>query len=99
MSKITEDPVPNQEPRHAESMAEEYERKRRKQVASMRSLMDYGIGVVIVLVGAFLFFRNRFDLEFNERFQPNDSDKIIGGVFFLYGLWRIYRGYKKNYFK
>jgi len=96
---MTDDPVSKGPAGLAESMAEEYERKRRRQVASMRSLMDYGIGVVIVLVGAFLFFRNRFELNFNEQFPPNDSDKIIGVVFFLYGCWRIYRGYRKNYFK
>ena len=26
-------------------------------------------------------------------------DKIFGIVFLAYGFWRIYRGYKKNYFK
>ncbi|MCR6721449.1 MAG: hypothetical protein NVV59_14460 [Chitinophagaceae bacterium] len=99
MKKIPEESTPDREPRSAETMAEEYERKRSKQVASMRSLMDYAIGVIIVTIGAFLFFRNQFDIDFNKQFPPNDSDKIIGGIFFIYGLWRIYRGYKKNYFK
>ena len=83
----------------AESMMEEYERKRRKQVAAMRSILDYGIGTLIMAAGVFLFIRNRLDLSFNEKFPPNDSDKIIGVVFVIYGLWRVYRGYRKNYFK
>ena len=83
----------------AESMMEEYARKRRKQVAGMRSILDYGIGTLIMAAGVFLFVRNRLDLSFNERFPPNDSDKIIGVVFVIYGLWRVYRGYRKNYFK
>lgn len=83
----------------AESMMEEYERKRRKQVAAMRSILDYGIGALIMAAGVFLFIRNRLDLSFNEKFPPNDSDKIIGVVFVVYGLWRVYRGYRKNYFK
>lgn len=82
-----------------ETMLEEYERKRRRQVANMRSILDYGIGLAIVIAGLFLFFRNQMDLEFNETYPPNDSDKWIGVICVLYGGWRIYRGYKKNYFK
>lgn len=80
-------------------MIEEYEKKKKRQVASMRSLLDYGIGFAIIVAGAFLFFRNQFDLDFNERYPPNSTDKLLGVVCLLYGSWRIYRGYKKNYFK
>ncbi|MET0637166.1 MAG: hypothetical protein ABWZ25_14140 [Chitinophagaceae bacterium] len=80
-------------------MLEEYEQKRRKQVAGMRSMLDYGIGVAIVVAGAFLFFRNQFSFEFNEKFPPNSYDKIFGVICMLYGCWRVYRGYKKDYFK
>ena len=80
-------------------MLEEYEKKKRKQVASMKALMDYGMGLLILLAGLFFFFRNRFKLDFNERFPPDDLDKIIGVLFIIYGVWRIYRGYRKNYFK
>lgn len=87
------------ESRKAEQMMEEYEAKRQKRVSSVRSWMDYGIGTLVVFIGVFLFVRNWMVLDFNERFPPNNSDKIIGIVFALYGFWRIYRGYKKNYFK
>lgn len=80
-------------------MLEEYEKKRRKQIATMRSIMDYGIGLLIAGFGVFLFFRNKFNISFNESFPPNDIDKIFGAICMLYGVWRIYRGYKKNYFK
>jgi hypothetical protein len=80
-------------------MLEEYERKKRKQMAAMRSLMDYGIGVLILAAGVFFFFRNKFTIEMNESFPPNDMDKIFGAICILYGSWRIYRGYKKNYFR
>lgn len=78
---------------------DEYENKKRKQISLMRSLLDYGIGVMIILAGIFLFFRDKMDIEFNERYVPNTTDKIIGVVCVLYGAWRIYRGYKKNYFR
>ena len=80
-------------------MFEEYEKKKRRQVAGMRSLLDYGMGVIILVIGVFFFFRNRLDISFNEQFPPNEMDKIFGGMCIAYGLWRIYRGYKKNYFR
>lgn len=80
-------------------MFEDYEKKKRKQISLMKSLLDYGMGLLILLAGLFFFFRNKFHLSFNERFPPNDIDKIFGVIAILYGCWRIYRGYKKNYFK
>jgi hypothetical protein len=79
-------------------MFEEYEKKRRKQVSMMKSLLDYGMGFIIFILGLFFFFRNKFKISFNESFPPNDIDKIFGAICILYGAWRIYRGYKKNYF-
>lgn len=80
-------------------MIDEYEKKKRKQIASMRAVMDYGIGALILGAGVFFFFRDRFDMTFNENFPPNSIDKIFGAICIVYGSWRIYRGYKKNYFK
>jgi hypothetical protein len=80
-------------------MIEEYEKKRKKQVSSMRAVFDYGIGTMILALGVFFLIRDRFDLAFNQRFKPDVWDKVAGVMFVLYGSWRIYRGYKKNYFK
>ena len=81
------------------AMFEEYEKKKKRNVSLMRSILDYGVGSVIVLFGAFMFFRNNWELAINERFKPDIMDKILGGICMAYGLWRIYRGYKKNYFR
>lgn len=81
-------------------MFEEYEKKKRKQVSLMRSLMDYGMGILILAAGIFFFFRGKFgDIELNQRFPPDSLDYIFGAICLVYGTWRIYRGYKKNYFK
>ena len=80
-------------------MLEEYEKKKRKQLSAMRSLMDYGMGILILLLGLFFLFRNRISIPFNEKFPPNEIDKMFGGICIAYGVWRIYRGYRKNYFK
>ena len=81
-------------------MLEEYEKKKRKQVAQMKSLMDYGMGLLILAAGAFFFFRSKFGkIPLNERFPPDQIDNIFGAICLVYGAWRIYRGYKKNYFR
>jgi len=79
-------------------MLEEYENKRRKQVSFMRSLMDYTMGVVIIGLGILLFFHDKMKIGINDRFSPN-MVKLLGVIFVLYGVWRIYRGFKKNYFQ
>lgn len=80
-------------------MIEEYEKQKRKQIALRKALMDYSIGILITCAGIFFLVRDRFKLQFNESFPPNDIDKIFGVICILYGSWRIYRGYKKNYFR
>jgi hypothetical protein len=79
-------------------MFEEYEKRKRKQVSGMRSIMDYGMGILIVLGGAFLFFRDKFDLDLNRRYPPDNFEKFFAVICVLYGAWRIYRGYQKKYF-
>jgi hypothetical protein len=80
-------------------MIEEYEKQKRRQIIVRKSLMDYSIGILIMAAGVFFLIRDQFKLQFNESFPPNDIDKIFGAICILYGGWRVYRGYKKNYFK
>ena len=80
-------------------MIEEFEKQKRKQIALRKAIMDYAIGGLITCVGIFFMIRDRLTLQFNENFPPNDIDKIFGFICILYGVWRMYRGYKKNYFK
>jgi hypothetical protein len=80
-------------------MIEEYEKKRKKQVSFMKSILDYGMGLVIILLGCLFMFRNKLNLSINEKYPPDQMDKILGVICVLYGVWRLYRGYKKNYFQ
>jgi len=79
-------------------MLEDYQNEQRKKVARMRSFMDYVMGTLIVLIGFYFLLYERLGLNvFNRR--PSVIDKFIGGIFVLYGIWRIYRGYKKDYYR
>lgn len=80
-------------------MLEEYEENKKKQVSGMRAILDYGMGLVLVCLGIFFLFRNKLNLPFNKSYPPDYTDIILGCLFLVYGLWRVYRGYKKNYFK
>lgn len=64
----------------------------------MRSMMDYVMGGLILLIGLYFLLNEILGIKAFGR-APSSIDKIIGGVFILYGIWRIYRGYKKNYYQ
>lgn len=60
--------------------------------------MDYIMGVLFSLFGIFFLSYNALGIDLMGR-KPSSLDYWIGGLFLLYGAWRIYRGYKKNYFR
>lgn len=67
---------------------EDYEASRNKQVAKMRSTMDYAMGALIMILGFFII----------KKYGKDVTLLVFGIISMAYGLWRIYRGYKKNYF-
>jgi hypothetical protein len=81
---------------------EEFEKEqlsdREKGYLRMRSMMDYGMGLLWTGMGVFMFFSERIRPELAERFDPT-AIKIFGGICVFYGLFRIYRGYKKKYLR
>lgn len=79
-------------------MMEEYENQKRKQVTLMRSILDYGMGAVFLLIGLYFLLYDILDINIFPK-KPSALDKLIGVLFVAYGGWRIYRGYKKNYFR
>ena len=79
-------------------MFEEYEKKKRKEVSLMRSIMDYGMGILILIAGLIFLFHEKLNIPLGDN-SSSLFDKFFGGLCLLYGSWRIYRGYKKNYFR
>lgn len=63
----------------------------------MRSISDFGMGLLYVGIGTVIMFARQFN--FQNEFAMSWAAKIFAGLAMIYGVWRIYRGYKKDYFK
>lgn len=68
-----------------------------KRYILMRSIMDLGMGLIYIAVGIMILFANKFGL--NNQFVESTMGKIFAGLVMLYGLWRLYRGVKKDYLR
>ncbi len=79
-------------------MIEQYQEEQRKKTARVRSVMDFVMGTILFLVGIFFLIYGFLDIKVMGRtHQPLDC--LIGALFAAYGIWRIYRGYKKDYYR
>ena len=72
--------------------------KREKGYVLMRSILDFGMGILWISMGIFLLFNQYFDTVWKERLN-DPALRIFGGVCLIYGAFRIYRGIKKNYLR
>ena len=72
-------------------MLEDFQEQQRRRTGRIRSVMDLTMGGLFILAGILLLMNKVGNLEDLNR-------KALAGLFILYGIWRLYRGYKKNYF-
>jgi hypothetical protein len=77
-------------------MDDKFQQRKEKNYSLMRSVKDYGMGIVILCFGFFFAFSEK--LGFNFSVEPL-LKYFFAGLCIIYGGWRIYRGYKKNYFE
>lgn len=77
-------------------MANEQQDRRTKGYLTMRSLLDYGMGAIYIMVGLGFIFARKTGLDFLV-FTKDWMGKLLGAIFIIYGAWRFYRGYRKNY--
>lgn len=71
------------------------ERSRKRSYELRRAILDYGMGVIIFIIGIVLLLAPRLGLTV----QIDDTMRYILGVLFLvYGGFRVYRGRQKNYY-
>ena len=79
-------------------MIEDFQEQQRRKLTRARSFMDFTMGGILFLVGLFFISYRYMGVKLMDR-EPADIDFMIGGLFVLYGAWRMYRGYKKDYYK
>ncbi|WP_121352172.1 hypothetical protein [Flavisolibacter nicotianae] len=79
-------------------MIEDFQDKHRKQRTRMRSVVDYTMGTVFLLLGVYFLIYEKLGWKLLNR-EPSSIDYLIGLLFVVYGGWRIYRGYKKDYYR
>lgn len=74
-----------------------FEDKRKAAYSSRRSVMDIGMGLIIAGFGVFFLVAPRMGwMQFN--LDPL-LRYLFSGLCLLYGGFRIYRGFQKNYFR
>ncbi len=71
---------------------------REKNMVRMRSITNYVMGVFLIGAGAFFMFPLKSTRQYIDQYDPVVI-KIFAAVCIIYGAFRIYRGYKKNYFR
>ena len=76
---------------------EENQDPKSKRYILMRSIMDLGMGLIYITVGIMILFAKKMGL--NNEFVESMAGKIFAALVILYGLWRLYRGIKKDYLK
>ena len=68
-----------------------------KRYMLMRSITDFGMGFIYLGIGAVILFAKQ--LNFQNEFAMSMLAKIFAVLAIIYGVWRIYRGYKRNYIR
>ena len=73
--------------------------ERHKGLVRMRSITNYVMGIVIIGFGCFFMFPTKTTYEhFHKKYDPLLL-QLLAVICWLYGAFRIYRGYKKDYFR
>ena len=71
--------------------------KKTKRYILMRSITDLGMGFIYIAVGLIILLGKQFD--FSNDFTASIPAKIFAVLIIVYGAWRLYRGFKKKYFR
>lgn len=81
---------------------EEFEKEqmsdREKNLVRMKSITNYTMGAFFIAVGFLFMFSNKYTANFVAKYDPLII-KLFAVICWIYGLFRLYRGYAKNYFR
>jgi hypothetical protein len=81
---------------------EEFEKEplsdREKSIIRMRSVTNYTMGVFFIAAGFFFMFPTEYTSKFLMKYDSSTM-KMFAVICWVYGVFRLFRGYSKNYFK
>ena len=80
-------------------MIEDFQERQRRKAAGVRSVMDFVMGGLFILLGLYFLLYQVLEIDIFKRAPSPVLDIVLGILFIAYGAWRMYRGYKKQYFK
>ena len=81
-----------------EEFEEEPLTQRQKAYLRTRGIVDYCMGLLWMSMGVFLVFKKYFKVPIAVQFD-DPTFKVLGGICIIYGIFRMYRAYKKNYYR
>jgi uncharacterized membrane protein YgdD (TMEM256/DUF423 family) len=77
-------------------MENELRNKNRKGYIQLRRVYDFTMAALILAMGVVFVFGDKFGLDFIMSFDTTVRYPF-GGLCFLYGAFRVYRGFKHDY--
>jgi len=72
--------------------------ERDKGLVRMKSITNYVMGLFLIGAGLVFLFPTEKTAPFINKYDPAMIN-LFAIICFIYGFFRIYRGYKKNYFR
>lgn len=72
--------------------------KPQKSMVLMKSITNYVMGLLLIGCGLVVFFPPVSMVKIIERYD-DVAIKMFGIICIIYGAFRVYRGYMKNYFR
>lgn len=70
----------------ANRSTEDFENNREKQAGLIGAGLDFVFGALFIIIGVVCF----------VKYKADNLMLVFGGVAIVYGLWKIYKGYKKK---
>ncbi len=70
----------------ANRTSEDFERERNNQTTGVRSVLDYLVAAAFIIIGIVCF----------VKYSADTTMVVFGVVAVLYGIWRLYKVYKKK---
>ena len=81
-----------------EEFEKEHLTEREKNAIRMRKITNYTMGVFFIAMGFFFMFPTKYTARYVGQYDPT-TIKMFAVICWIYGLFRMYRGYSKNYYR